>query len=62
MIYKSFLKRFIDLSASFFGLLIFSPIISAFAIVIFIYDKSSPFYIASRIGKNDKPFKIIKLR
>jgi lipopolysaccharide/colanic/teichoic acid biosynthesis glycosyltransferase len=31
-------------------------------ILVWLQDFHSPFYIASRVGKNDKPFKMIKLR
>jgi lipopolysaccharide/colanic/teichoic acid biosynthesis glycosyltransferase len=56
------LKRIIDIIVSLFGLILFSPIIVPFIIIIFLQDFSSPFYIAKRVGKNEELFKMIKLR
>lgn len=38
------------------------PIILFFALLIYLYDRHNPFYIANRVGKNGKCFKMIKLR
>ena len=56
------IKRFIDIIASFFGILILSPILLTSMFLIWKEDKSSPFYIAPRVGKNEKQFNMIKLR
>jgi lipopolysaccharide/colanic/teichoic acid biosynthesis glycosyltransferase len=56
------IKRLVDILASFFGLLFFSPILFLTIFLIWKEDKKSPFYIAVRLGKNAKPFKMIKLR
>ena len=56
------IKRFIDILASFFGLLFFSPILMIAMFLKWKKDKKSPFYIAPRLGKNGIPFKMIKLR
>ena len=56
------MKRIFDLIFSFIGLFIFAPIIIFACLGIYLQDKHSPFYIAKRTGKNDKPFKMIKLR
>lgn len=56
------MKRIIDIIVSLFGLILFSPIIVPFIIIIFLQDFSSPFYIAKRVGKNEELFKMIKLR
>ena len=56
------IKRFIDIIASFFGILILSPILLTSMFLIWKEDKSSPFYIARRVGKNEKQFNMIKLR
>lgn len=55
-------KRGFDVSASLAGLLIFSPLLTLFALLIWFQDFKSPFYISNRVGKNEKIFKIIKLR
>ena len=56
------IKRFIDIFASFFGILFLSPILLTSMFLIWKEDKSSPFYIARRVGKNEKQFNMIKLR
>lgn len=38
------------------------PIVLFFALLIFLHDRHNPFYVSVRIGKNGKPFKMIKLR
>jgi lipopolysaccharide/colanic/teichoic acid biosynthesis glycosyltransferase len=55
-------KRGFDVSASIAGLLIFSPLLTLFTLLIWLQDFKSPFYISNRVGKNEKIFKIIKLR
>ena len=55
-------KRIFDVIASLFGLLLFSPLLIFFTLLIYIQDFKSPFYISSRVGKDEKYFKIIKLR
>ena len=56
------LKRFFDIMLSFFGLVIISPLFLSFMFFVFIYDFHSPFYVALRVGKDRKLFKMIKLR
>ena len=56
------IKRLVDILASFFGLLFFSPILLPTMFLIWKEDKKSPFYITPRLGKNGKSFKIVKLR
>jgi lipopolysaccharide/colanic/teichoic acid biosynthesis glycosyltransferase len=55
-------KRVFDLNAALFGLLIFSPLLVIVIFLIWLQDFKSPFYISNRVGKNEKNFKIIKLR
>ena len=55
-------KRIFDVIASLFGLLLFSPLLIFVTLLIYIQDFKSPFYISSRVGKDEKHFKIIKLR
>ncbi len=56
------LKRLIDIIVSLLGLILVLPIFLIFIMFIFLYDFNSPFYIAPRVGKNGKLFKMIKLR
>jgi len=56
------IKRFFDIFVSFFGLIIASPILLPVIFLVWRQDQRYPFYIASRVGKNKKIFKMIKLR
>ncbi|MCB0355514.1 MAG: sugar transferase [Bdellovibrionales bacterium] len=56
------LKRSFDLVSSFLGLLITSPITLTAAFLVWLQDFKSPFYIAPRVGKSGKIFKMVKLR
>lgn len=60
--YKSFLKRFIDLSASFLGLLVLSPIFIIVVVGLFLANEGKPFFVQIRPGKNGRLFKIIKFK
>ncbi|PEE40528.1 sugar transferase [Bacillus pseudomycoides] len=55
-------KRFVDFVFSFFMLLLLSPILVLFCILIPIESTGSPFFYQRRLGKNGKDFKLIKLR
>ena len=56
------MKRVFDLILSFSGIILLFPIIIIACFGIYLQDQSSPFYIAKRIGKNNKNFNMIKLR
>lgn len=56
------LKRIIDIALSFFALLLLSPFLVLFSLLIYLQDFKNPFYIADRVGKNEKLYKMIKLR
>lgn len=56
------MKRLIDILASFVGLLLTSPVLLTFMFLVWRQDRHSPFYIAPRMGKNEQPFQMIKLR
>jgi lipopolysaccharide/colanic/teichoic acid biosynthesis glycosyltransferase len=59
---SSFLKRGVDILLSLLGLILASPILIPVMILVWKQDRHSPFYVAERMGKNEKPFKMIKLR
>jgi lipopolysaccharide/colanic/teichoic acid biosynthesis glycosyltransferase len=56
------IKRFFDIAVSFFGLLAASPILLPVIFLVWKQDKKIPFYIAPRVGKNEKVFNMVKLR
>ena len=55
-----FVKRFFDITSSVAVLLILSPVLILIALVISIDSKGGAFYKQERIGKNNKPFKLLK--
>lgn len=56
------MKRLLDIVGSFFGLLLLSPLLIIVMFLIWKQDRHSPFYIAPRVGKDGKIFKMVKLR
>ena len=60
--YLFFFKRIFDVLASFCLILLFAPLLIVIAILLIIENKSSPFFIQSRPGKNERKFEIIKFR
>ena len=56
------MKRLLDILISFFGLVLTSPIFLIVMFLVWKQDRHSPFYIASRVGKNERAFKMVKLR
>ena len=56
------MKRLFDLVASFFGLLLLSPFLIGASVAVWLQDYNSPYYFGERVGKNEKPFWMVKLR
>ena len=54
--------RVADLLFSLIGLIVLSPVILLFALLIVIDDFGSPLYIQERVGINGTTFKLLKLR
>lgn len=53
--------RILDFLAAFFGLLFLWPIL-LIVVIIGLFDTGSPIFIQERVGRNKKPFKLIKFR
>ena len=53
--------RLIDFLAAFFGLLFLWPVLLIVSII-GLFDTGSPIFIQTRVGRNQKPFKLIKFR
>jgi O-antigen biosynthesis protein WbqP len=62
VVYKNLVKRIIDITLSFFGLIILSPILLILAISIKINSKGPILFKQSRIGKDKSEFIILKFR
>jgi len=60
--WEASLKRFLDIIISFLALILLSPILIYFMILIKSETKGSVFYKQERIGRLGKPFKILKFR
>ncbi len=60
--YKQFIKRFLDFTLCFIGVLMLSPIIVLLIILLAMANNGKPFFFQSRPGKNEKIFKIIKFK
>ena len=60
--YFSFFKRLIDIIASFFGIIILSPIFTIITICLYFANAGKPFFFQARPGKDAKVFKIIKFK
>jgi lipopolysaccharide/colanic/teichoic acid biosynthesis glycosyltransferase len=56
------MKRIFDIVFSFIGMIVISPVLIPATLAIWFQDFHSPFYVAVRIGKNGKPYKMVKLR
>ena len=60
--YKLFVKRCFDFIAALIGLIILSPILLMVVAILLFSNKGKPFFLQSRPGKNEKLFRIIKLK
>ena len=59
---RSFIKRAFDIITSSLGLLLLSPFFAIIAMGIKRDTKGPVFFRADRIGRNGKPFKMLKFR
>lgn len=58
----NFAKRTFDFIGALVGVVVVSPIIVVFMILIWSQDFRNPFYVANRVGRGSKVFSMIKLR
>ncbi|MBY0076484.1 exopolysaccharide biosynthesis polyprenyl glycosylphosphotransferase [Priestia aryabhattai] len=61
-LFYSLCKRMVDIVISFVALLVLLPVILLFALIVMIETPGSPFFLQERLGKNGRPFTIMKLR
>ncbi len=61
-IYANFVKRFLDVFISFFGLIILSPVLLVISIAIFVDDPGPIIFTQKRVGKDKRFFKLHKFR
>jgi lipopolysaccharide/colanic/teichoic acid biosynthesis glycosyltransferase len=55
-------KRLVDLVVSLAGLLAGSVVLVPVMVAVWLQDRHSPFYVASRAGRGGQPFRMVKLR
>src|SRR5581483_2555878 len=60
--WSRFLKRAFDLVVGLMALIVFSPVMIAIAIAIWLEDRGPVFYRQERMGLDGKPFEIVKFR
>lgn len=60
--YRSFIKRSVDFLFAFSVLVVLSPLLLIVAIMLWINNKGSVFFIQQRPGKNEKLFNVIKFK
>lgn len=56
------MKRLLDIAGSALGLVLASPILLPVMFLVWIQDWHSPFYVATRVGRGERPFRMVKLR
>ncbi|MCM1226524.1 MAG: sugar transferase [Clostridium sp.] len=57
-----FFKRAFDIAASLMAIVVLSPVIFIFAAAIFLQDFHNPFFVQTRMTKDGRTFKMLKLR
>jgi len=56
------MKRLFDFTAALVGLIFLAPLLFVLCIIIWLQDRHSPFYIANRVGRGEKSYRMFKLR
>ena len=56
------MKRLLDIVAAAVGLIVLSPLLIVLCVMIWLQDYHSPFYVATRIGRRERPFRMVKFR
>jgi lipopolysaccharide/colanic/teichoic acid biosynthesis glycosyltransferase len=56
------MKRLLDILLAFVGLVVAAPVLLPVMFLVWWQDKHSPFYIAPRMGRGERPFRMVKLR
>ena len=62
MIYKRFFKRLLDFLASFFGILLISPLLLFVILLLAIANRGKVFFTQKRPGKDGKIFMVVKFK
>lgn len=55
-------KRALDVSAALLGLIVLSPLLLLAGLLVWLADRHMPLYIADRVGRGGRTFRMVKLR
>ncbi|WGF87864.1 sugar transferase [Marinivivus vitaminiproducens] len=56
------MKRLFDIVVAATALVALAPVIGVILALVWLQDRHSPFYVASRIGRGGRPFRMVKIR
>lgn len=56
------MKRIVDVTSAFIGLVLLSPILLITGLAIWLEDRRSPLYMAKRVGRGGRDFRMMKFR
>ncbi|MEO5579930.1 MAG: sugar transferase [Gemmatimonadaceae bacterium] len=56
------MKRVLDILVAIGGLVLLSPLLVVLSAAIYLQDYHSPFYVANRVGRREKIFRMVKFR
>lgn len=56
------MKRIFDFTIALLGLAVLSPPLLVLCVAVWLQDRHSPFYIAPRVGKDERLYRMVKLR
>lgn len=56
------MKRLLDLTAAITGLVLLFPLLLVLSVLIWLQDYHSPFYVANRMGRGGRTFRMVKFR
>jgi len=62
MLYPKVFKPLFDVSLALLVIMVLFPVFLLFTLLLFIANQGKPFFVQTRIGKNEKPFSIIKFK
>lgn len=62
MLYRKYIKRFLDLFISIIAFIILSPLFLIITFLLFIANKGKPFFLQARPGLNGRIFKVVKFK
>ncbi|WP_281392389.1 sugar transferase [Chitinophaga varians] len=62
MLYRSFLKRWLDVWVAFTALLLLSPVFVVITVLLYVANSGKPFFLQPRPGKQGRVFRVIKYK